>query len=37
MYNNPTQELKSYATGTFEIGLQLILIKKLINRDEFIY
>ena len=28
MYNNPTQELKSYATGTFEIGLQLNLIKK---------
>ena len=28
LYNNPTQELKSYATGTFEIGLQLNLIKK---------
>ena len=28
LYNNLTQELKSYATGTFEIGLQLNLIKK---------
>ena len=28
LYNNPTQELKSYATGTFEVGLQLNLIKK---------
>jgi type IX secretion system PorP/SprF family membrane protein len=32
LYNNPTQELKSYATGTFEIGLQLNLIKKLFNQ-----
>jgi len=28
LYNNPTQALKSYATGTFEAGLQLNLIKK---------
>ncbi len=28
LYNNLTQELKSYATRTFEIGLQLNLIKK---------
>jgi type IX secretion system PorP/SprF family membrane protein len=28
LYNNPTQALKSYATGTFEVGLQLNLIKK---------
>jgi type IX secretion system PorP/SprF family membrane protein len=27
LYNNPTQALKSYATGTFEVGLQLNLIK----------
>ena len=34
LYNNPTQEMKSYATGTFEIGLQLNLIKKLFNQKE---
>ena len=34
LYNNPTQEMKSYATGTFEIGLQLNLIKKLFNKKE---
>jgi type IX secretion system PorP/SprF family membrane protein len=28
LYNTPTQALKSYATGTFEVGLQLNLIKK---------
>ena len=28
LYNTPTQALRSYATGTFEIGFQLNLMKK---------